>query len=111
MSKKIQARVVEVGVESGLLFDCQVRVWQLREMKRLQVFMDRCYLHVWSRRTGLPLMQMEREGKNMADVRRELGVRSVRWKIEKRVLERIGHVMRMSGERMTKAVVLGWLKE
>ena len=80
-------------------------------MKRLQVFMDRCYRHVWSRRTGLPLMQMEREGKNMADVRRELGMRSVRWKIEKKVLERIGHVMRMSDERMTKAVVLGWLKE
>ena len=73
--------------------------------------MDGCYRFVWSRRTGPPLMQMEREGKNMADVRRELGVKSLRWKIEKRVLERIGHVMRMSDDRMTKAVVLGWIKE
>ena len=57
------------------------------------------------------MMQMEREGKNMADVRRELGVKTVRWKIEKRVLERIGHVMRMGDDRMTKAAVLGWMSE
>ena len=44
----------------------------------------------------------------MEDVRRKLGVRSVRWKVEKRVLERIGHVMRMEDGRLTKAVVLGW---
>ena len=30
------------------------------------------------------------------------------WKIERRVLERIGHVMRMENDRLTKAVVLGW---
>ena len=30
------------------------------------------------------------------------------WKIERRVLERIGHVMRMGNDRLTKAVVLGW---
>ena len=78
MSKKMQARVVEACVESGLLFDCQVRVWRVKEMKKLQVYMNRCYRHVWSRKTGPPLKQMEREGKNMADVRRELGVRSVR---------------------------------
>ena len=29
--------------------------------------------------------------------------------MEKRVLERIGYVMRMEDERMTKAVVLGWM--
>ena len=40
--------------------------------------------------------------KNMADVRRDLVVGLVRWKIEKRVLERIGAVMRRSDERMTK---------
>ena len=111
MSKKMQARVVEACVESCLLFDCQVRVWQVKEMKKLQSFVDRCYRFVWSRKTGPPLMQMEREKKNMADVRKELGVRSLRWKIEKRVLERIGHVMRMSDSRMTKAVILGWMKE
>ena len=52
---------------------------------------------------------MQEEQKNMYDVRRELGVRSVRWKIEKRVLERMGHVMRMDDSRMTKACILGWM--
>ena len=45
----------------------------------------------------------------MAGVRRDLVVGSVRWKIDKGVRERIGHVMRMSDERMTKAVM--WLVE
>ena len=44
----------------------------------------------------------------MQDVRNVLGVKSVRWKIEKRVLERIGHVARMGNERLTKAMVFGW---
>ena len=54
---------------------------------------------------------MQHKGKNMADVRKELGVKSVRRKIEKRVLERIGHVMRMEDDRMTKALVLGWMED
>ena len=111
LPKKMQARVVEACVESALLFDCQVRVWRVREIRRMQSMVDRCYRYVWSRKTGPPLMQMQREKKNMEDVRRELGVKSLRWKVEKRVLERIGHVMRMDDERMTKAVVLGWLGE
>ena len=32
----------------------------------------------------------------------------MRWKVEKRVLERIGHVFRMRKERFTKVIVLGW---
>ena len=55
-------------------------------------------------------MQMQEEHKRMCDVRMELGVESVRWKIERRVLERIGHVMRMEDTRMTKACVLGWMQ-
>ena len=51
---------------------------------------------------------MEARGVNMQDVRNVLGVKSVRWKIEKRVLERIGHVARMGNERLTKAMVFGW---
>ena len=52
---------------------------------------------MWSRRSMAPLRQMEAEHKKIEDVRRELGVKSVRWKVEKRTLERIGHVMRMGG--------------
>ena len=56
-------------------------------------------------------MQMQREGKNMADVRKELGVMWMRWKIERRVLERIGHVMRVDDGRMVKVVVFGWVEQ
>ena len=54
---------------------------------------------------------MEERAVNMQDVRNRLGVKSVRWKIEKRVLERIGHVVRMGNDRMTKLMVLGWYEK
>ena len=108
LTKRWQGRVVEACVESSLLYDCHVRVWYKRDMKRLQSWIDRCYRYVWSNRNGEPLRQMEASGTNMQDVRNCLGVRSVRWKIEKRVLERIGHVVRMGNERLTKAMVFGW---
>ena len=108
MSKKRQARVVEACVESSLLYDCQARVWYKRDIKRLQKWMDKCYRYVWSDRNGEPLRQMKERGVNMTDVRARLGIRTVEWKVEKRVLERIGHVIRMGNERLTKAMVLGW---
>ena len=80
-------------------------------MKKLQQFMDRCYRYVRSDRNGEPLRQMEERGVNMQDVRNRLGVKSVRWKIEKRVLERIGHVVQMGNERLTKAMVFGWYEK
>ena len=42
---------------------------------------------------------MEKKGVNMQDVRKCLGVKSVGWEIEKRILERIWHVMRTEDER------------
>ena len=59
----------------------------------------------------LPLRQMQQEQKNMQDVRNMLGVKSIRWKVEKRVLERVGHIMRMPDNRLVKAAVLGWLQD
>ena len=73
--------------------------------------MDRCYCYVWANKREPPLIQMQKEQVNMFDVRRELGVKSVRWKVEKRVLERIGHVVRMDDSRVTKACVFGWMAE
>ena len=110
-SKRLQARVVEASVESSLLFDSQARVWNTGEINRLQKQVDRAYRYVWSRGNEPPLMQMQREKRNMADVRKELKVKSLRWKIEKRALERLGHVMRMDNGRMTKALVLGWMED
>ena len=82
ISKTLQARIVEACVESTLLFDCHVRTWRVSEVNRLQKQVDRAYRSVWCRGNEPPLMQMKREGKNMVDVRKELGVISLRWKIE-----------------------------
>ena len=52
------------------------------------------------------------QGKNMQDIQNILDVKSIRWrKVEKRTLERLGHVLRMDGQRPTKIAVLGWLTE
>ena len=111
LSKKMKARIVEACVESGLLFDCNTRTWWKKDLKHLQSWVDKCYRNIWSNGRQPPLKQMEEEGKKMQDVRNELGIKSVRWKVEKRVLERIGHVLRMGNERQTKAVILGWWEE
>ena len=47
----------------------------------------------------------------MYDVRTRLGVKSVQWMIEKKVLERVGHVMRMKDESLAKVAMLGWYKK
>ena len=111
MSKRMQAKIVEACVESTMLFDCQARSWQVSEMNRMQSMMDRKYRYIWSNKTKPPLIQMQEEHTNMQDVRNSLKVKSLRWKIEKRVLERIGHVLRMEDTRQVKAVTLGWMKE
>ena len=82
ITKKIQARIIEASVESTVLFDCQARTWRVKEVKRLQSFVDRAYRYVWSDKKGPPLVQMQEEGVNMVDVRKALGVKSLRWKIE-----------------------------
>ena len=107
LSKRWQGRIVQACVESSLLYDCQARVWYKRDVNKLQRWMDKCYRYVWSDRNGEPLRQMAERHENMTDVRQRLGIKSVEWKIERRVLERIGHVLRMVNDRLTKAVVLG----
>ena len=111
LSKRRQARIVETCVESTILFDCQARTWRKTEIKKLQQTMDKKYRSVWARGNMPPLMQMQQDGKNMQDVRNALGIKSLRYKIEKRCLERIGHVMRQEDTRMVKAATLGWLEE
>ena len=79
-------------------------------MRRLQSMVDKAYRYIWSNKKGPPLIKMQKEGVNMVDVRKSLGVKLIRWKIEKRVYERIGHVLRMEDGRMVKSVMFGWLK-
>ena len=86
-------------MESILLIDCQVRVWYIRDMKRYHYWMDKCYRYVWSNRNGKPLRHMEACGMNMQDVRCCLGMKIVRWKIKRGVLERIDLVVRKGNDR------------
>ena len=111
VSKRFQAKITEVCVESCLLFDSATRSWSVSEINQLQKFMDKCYRHIWSNKRGPPLKEMQKAGMNMQDVRNSLDVKSIRWKIEKRSLERLGHVMRMEDQRTTKAAILGWYEE
>ena len=111
LPKRTQARIVEACVEAALLFDCNTRVWYLREIKSMQSWIDRCYRWIWGGGTGPPLIKMQQQGMNMYDVREKLGIKSMRLKIEKRILERIGHVMRMDDSRLVKIAVLGWFRE
>ena len=109
LSKRQKALVTQTCVESGLLFDAAVRPWQKREMKKLQQWMDKRYRYTWSHHKEAPLRTMQRTGQNMQDIRNLLGIRSVQWKIEKRSLQRIGHVMRLNDDRPVKRAVQGWI--
>ena len=46
----------------------------------------------------------------MQNVRNNLGIRT-HLKIEKRVIAKIGHVLRMPDEKPTKIAVLGWIEK
>ena len=52
--------------------------------------MDKCYRYVWSNRNEVPLREVQASDVYMQEVRAFLGVESVRWKIEKREIQRIG---------------------
>ena len=111
MSKRLQARIVEAVVESTILFDANVRTWYISDIKKLQSQVDRMYRHIWSRKDMEPLRAMQEQHLNMQDIRNILGVKSIRVKIEKRVLERIGHVFRLNDNSLVKNVTLGWLTD
>ena len=56
------------------------------------------------------MKQMERNNMNMQNVRNELDVMTIRSKIEKSHLIRIGHIARMSDERLVKLTRMGWVR-
>ena len=77
----------------------------------MQSWIDRAYRYVWSNRKEAPLKTMERTHTNMQDIRNSAGITSLQAKIEKRSLQRIGHVLRMDNERPVKKAICGWLPE
>ena len=53
--------------------------------------------------------EMERKYKNRWNKRKELRVKSIRMKIEKRSMERLGHKIRMPEDRRTKHITFACL--
>ena len=47
---------------------------------------------------------MSERGENITHVNTRLGVKSIEWQMEKRILKRIGYVMRMDNGRLTKII-------
>ena len=111
LTKRTQARVVEAVVESTMLYNCQVQTWNVSEKNRIQRKVDQCYRYVWSSKTQPPLKEMEQKHKNRWNLRKELRIKSVRSKIEKRSMERLGHIIRMPDDRRVKRVTFGWLSK
>ena len=107
LSRRTKAVIVQAVVESTLLFDAQARCWTTTDLKKLQSTVDKCYRFIWNDGKGLPKIRMQREHTNSYNIRRQLGVHSVQYKVEKRSLERLGHVLRMPDERLAKKVILG----
>ena len=108
LSKKHHAKIVELCVESTGLFNCGIRPWHAAEIRKLQRYVDKLYRYVWSDKKKQPLREMQEKKVNMFQVRKDLGVGSLEMKIEKRTLERIGHVLRMKNDRIVKQITLGW---
>ena len=84
LSKRHQAKIVELCMESSGLFNCSIRPWHVAEKRKLQRYIDKLYRYIWSNKKKQPLREMQEKGVNMFQVRKTLGVGSVELKIEKR---------------------------
>ena len=109
LSKVTQAKVFEACVEGTMLFNTAMRPFLAREIKSFQRFCDKKYRYIWSDRKGDSLRQMQEYGINMADIRNQLQVSSIRTKIEVAHLTRMGHILRLPDESLVKQALLGWL--
>ena len=105
------SRVVQAIVENTMLYNCQVRTWYMSKINRFQSCVDKCYRSIWSSKRMAPLKEMEQKKKNRWDVRKELGIKSIRMKIEKRSLEGYRQMLRVEPERVVQYVTFDWLKE
>ena len=106
LTKRAQARVVEAGAESTVLFDAQIRPWHISEINQIRRAVDKTYRYVWSDMKSPPLIEMTKKGVNMFEVQEQLGVTMIKTKITKRTVQRIGHDLRMDNNRMTKQIAL-----
>ena len=81
--KNFQAKIVEAVVESMMLFDSGVWVWQKKETKRLQRVTDAAFTFIWSDKKRPPRLAMQQDHINVCNIREMLNVYSIEAKIEK----------------------------
>ena len=65
LSKRHQAKIVELCVESTGLFNCSIRPWHSAEIRKLQSYVNKLYRYVWSDKEKQPLREMQEKGVNM----------------------------------------------
>lgn len=65
LMKRTQARIVKAVIESTMPFDCQIRTWYIKDIKRLQQYIDKAYRYIWSRKSKPPTMEIQKRGINM----------------------------------------------
>ena len=46
LSKRHQAKIVELCVESSGLFNCSIRSWHVAEIRKLQRYIDKLYRYI-----------------------------------------------------------------
>ena len=85
------------------------KILEKGEIKKMQQWIDRRYRYKWSNKKEPPLKTMQRIKHNMQDLRNSLQINTLQWKIEQRILQRIGHVMRLDNSRPVKRAMTGWL--
>ena len=78
-----KAHIVSSCVESVIFFDCGTRTLYQKDIKYLQRLIDRCYRHIWANGRGPPLRRMQERHLNMQDLRNRMGVKTIRWHIER----------------------------
>ena len=111
-SMRTQALVVQAVEESTTLFDCMVHTWTATEIQKMQSVPDNAYRWIWNHKRGLAKLRMQKEHVDAYEIRGQLGIASMRTKIETRTLSRIGHILHMPNERPTKRIILGtWENE
>ena len=73
----------------------------------MQSVPDNAYRGIWNHKRGLAKLRMQKEHVNAYEIKGQLGIASMRIKIETRTLSGIGHIPRMPNERPTKRIIFG----
>ena len=98
-SNKKDASTSDRGGSKSTILNCQVSTWIISEINKIQNEEDKCYRYAWSSKNQAPLKEMEQKHKNRWNMRKEIRVKSIRLKIKKRSMERLGHMMRMPDDK------------